>query len=98
MSNESFSPQGRDPQLWHLAQKRASFKKHFVTYLIINAFLWLLWYFTGAETYGRGIPWPVWPTFGWGIGLLFHYMGAYVTTGSDAVEKEYQKLKNNQNI
>ena len=98
MTNESITPQGKDPQLWHLAQKRASFKKHLVTYLIINAFLWLLWFFGGADTYGSGLPWPVWPTFGWGIGLVFHYMSAYVTTGSDSVEREYQKLKNNQNL
>lgn len=91
------TPEGRDPHLWNLAQKRASFKTHFSTYLIINAFLWLLWIFNnepaGSMIAGRNIPWPIWPTFGWGIGVFFHYMGAYVNTGADPVEKQYQKLK-----
>ena len=37
-------------------------------------------------------PWPVWPMFGWGIGVLFNYFGAYKSTDHLA-EREYQKLK-----
>jgi len=42
-------------------------------------------------------PWPVWPMIGWGIGLLFHFLGAYVYPKSNAVEREYEKLKKEQN-
>ena len=91
-------PEGKDPQLWQLAHRRASFKKHLATYIIINLFLWALWYFTkGKYDYSsehRLFPWPVWSTLGWGIGLLFHFINAYVSTGSNSVEKEYEKLKN----
>ena len=90
------TPQGKDPQLWHLARKRASFKSHLITYLIVNTGLWLIWYFTGARTYGAGIPWPAWSMFGWGIGLASHYVSAYVNTGHSSVEKEYDKLTQNQ--
>jgi hypothetical protein len=91
-------PEGKDPQLWQTAHKRASFKRHLTTYAVINLFFWILWYFTNGDhdysaerTY---LPWPVWPMIGWGIGLAFHYIGAYVSMGNNLVEKEYDKLKN----
>jgi hypothetical protein len=91
-------PEGRDPHLWQLAQRRASFKRHLATYIIINVFFWVLWYFTrGRHDYSSDygfLPWPVWPMLGWGIGLLFHFIGAYVSTGHNSVEREYDKLKN----
>jgi hypothetical protein len=34
---------------------------------------------------------------GWGIGVFFHYMGAYVYPKDNSVEREYQKLKSNNN-
>ncbi|HEU4472242.1 MAG TPA: 2TM domain-containing protein [Flavisolibacter sp.] len=90
------TPEGKDPQLWNLANRRAAFKRHASTYVIVNTFLWLLWFFNGAKNAGDGLPWPVWPMFGWGIGLVFHYINAYVSTGSNSVEKEYEKLKQKQ--
>lgn len=85
------TPQGKDPQLWMLAKRRASFKRHLATYVVINVFLWVLWTLTGADRDGSGIPWPAWTTFGWGIGLLFHYLGTY--SKSNDVEREYDKLQ-----
>jgi hypothetical protein len=96
--NYSSTPEGRDPILWQLAQKRAAFKKHLATYIIVNIFFWVLWYLTkGSRDYSSEyglVPWPAWPMFGWGIGLLFHFISAYVSTGQSAVEREYEKLKN----
>ena len=91
-------PVGKDPHLWQLARRRAAFKRHLAVYGIVNAFLWILWYFSGTDRYEESvIPWPLWSTFGWGIGLAFHYMSAYVTTGTDSVEREYNKLVQNKN-
>jgi hypothetical protein len=95
-------PEGKDPALWEIAQKRTSFKRHLVTYLIINAFLWGMWYFTGHHRADYDIedlgwhhyPWPIWTTLGWGIGLAFHFAGAYVFPHTHSVENEYEKLKN----
>jgi hypothetical protein len=88
-------PQGKDPRLWDIAKKRASFKTHLTTYLVVNAFFWALWYLTGGRTYGNdGVPWPVWPALGWGIGLAFHYFDAYVNNEHESIEKEYNKLQN----
>jgi hypothetical protein len=33
-------------------------------------------------------------TLGWGIGLAFHFYGAYYGNKYDSVQKEYEKLKN----
>ena len=90
------TPEGKDPQLWHMARKRASFKSHLTTYLIVNAGLWIIWYFTGARTYNNSIPWPAWSMFGWGIGIVSHYVAAYGNKAPDAVEKEYDKLSQKQ--
>lgn len=86
----------KDKQLWEIAQKRASFKRHLMTYLVVNAFLWAVWAMTGSHRYNGGMPWPLWSTLGWGIGLAFHYFGAYVYPGDSSVEREYEKLKNKQ--
>jgi len=100
------APEGKDPELWEIAQKRASFRNHFITYVIINAFLWGVWFFTGNHHKSFDIidgwddhnyPWPIWTTLGWGIGLAFHFANAYVFPKSNSVEREYQKLKNQQN-
>jgi hypothetical protein len=86
------TPEGRDPQLWHLARRRASFRVHLGVYLIMSVVFWLLWSFTNDPQYNDGLPWPVWPMLGWGIGVAFHYIGAFVSHRSNAVEREYQKL------
>jgi hypothetical protein len=78
----------RDAETWEIAKRRVSFKNHLATYLAVNAFLWGLWYFTGA---GKGY-WPIWTTGGWGIGLFFHFLGAYVFPRESSVEREYEKM------
>jgi hypothetical protein len=88
-------PEGKDAQLWQLAQRRAAFKRHLATYLVINAFLWVIWFFTEGDRHRGGIPWPAWTTAGWGVGLFFQYINAYVSTGQGSVEKEYDQLKKN---
>lgn len=91
----------KDPQLWEIAKKRASFKGHLATYLVVNGFFWAIWYFSGShdreEIFEAPFPWPVWPMLGWGVGLVFHYIGAYVFPKSNSAEEEYQKLLKEKN-
>jgi hypothetical protein len=92
---------GKDPDLWRIAQKRAKFKKHAFTYVVINLFFWILWLISGNRWHGGmhwggGLPWPVWPMLGWGIGLAFNYFDAYQNPKSTLAEKEYEKLKREQ--
>jgi predicted membrane protein len=86
----------KDAALWELAKKRASFKTSLSVYVIVNVFLWALWFFTNDNNYGNNVsrlPWPIWPTLGWGVGIAFQYFGAYIAPKSISVENEYQKLK-----
>ena len=88
----------RNPELWHLAKKRAGFKRHLLTYVLVNSGLWLLWYY-GTSSFEKSgeIPWPIWPTLGWGIGLFFDYAGTYKVFGSGpfSAEREYEALTRN---
>jgi hypothetical protein len=83
----------RDEVLWRVAKKRAEFKRQLITYIFINILVWLIWAFTGITKGELTFPWPIFVTFGWGIGLAFSYFGAYVNQGQSLEEKEYEKLK-----
>jgi hypothetical protein len=78
----------KDEQLWRQAKARADFKTHLATYLIINGMLWIIWLFTGGI---NSYPWPIWPTAGWGVGVIFNFLAVY--RFGNTVEKEYEKLK-----
>ncbi len=90
----------KDERLWRIAKKRAAFKRHLASYVIVNGFLWVLWYITGGYEVGfsKGnifTAWPIWSTLGWGIGLAFSYVDAYhQTSKEDSVQREYDKLRN----
>jgi hypothetical protein len=90
--------ENKDEQLWRIAKKRAGFKKHLASYVIINGFLWAVWLFTrGSNDFQDmnegGLPWPMWCTLGWGFGLAFSYYNAYMDNRDADIQKEYQKLK-----
>lgn len=87
----------RDEKLWKIARKRAEFKKHLLTYVVVNMFLWGLWLFGGIRHNDFSFPWPAFVSFGWGIGLAFNYVGAYSGFRDSLTEREYQKLINKQN-
>jgi Flp pilus assembly protein TadB len=85
MNNEQ-----RDEQLWQIAKARAGFKWGLFSYLIVNAFLVVVWFFTsGIDSYF----WPVWVMLGWGVGLAFQYFQAYHGTKFLTAAEEYEKLK-----
>ncbi|MCW3127443.1 MAG: hypothetical protein JWO03_3101 [Bacteroidetes bacterium] len=88
----------KDERLWKIAKKRAGFKKHLATYIIVNGFLWAIWFVTeSGEVDVRHFynAWPIWTTLGWGIGLAFNYVSAYHSVGADdSVQREYDRLKN----
>jgi len=96
MEQQSTNSSEKDPQLWAIAKKRAGFKRDLVYYFVINAFMWIIWLLTGAKTGSRGIPWPVWSTVGWGIGMIIYYFSAFRFPEENAAEKEYEKLKKKQ--
>ena len=92
MENQTNDNINKNLQLMAIARKRVKFKEQLGTYIAVNSILWLIWLFTSQEN--KGLPWPAWTSIGWGIGLIFSYAKAYKTPTDDAIEKEYQKLKN----
>lgn len=99
MNNEQLPQNEKDAALWEIAKKRAKFKKTLVTYVIVNIFLWCLWYFQGHDftTNFNRWPWPLWVTLGWGVGLALQYSDAYISPKSISIQNEYEKLKNKSN-
>ena len=85
-----------EEQIYEEAKKRVEEKKgfyiHLTIYIVVNIGLVLLWAFAAD----RGFPWFVFPLGGWGIGLLFHYLGVFVFEGKSdraAIEKEAEKIR-----
>ncbi len=84
-----------DERLWRIARKRAAFKRSLFVYLVVNAFLWAIWWFTIGKDRGfEQNPWPVWVMLGWGVGLGFQYFDAYNGSKNDIAIEEFKKLKN----
>ena len=88
-----------EEQIYEQAKKRVEEKKgffiHFTVYIVVNIMLVLIWAFAA----GGGFPWFIFPLGGWGIGLLFHFLGVFVFEGKTdkaAIEKEVGKSKREQ--
>lgn len=87
----------RDEHLWKLAKKRADFKRSLFVYIVINIFLWIIWWFSAGHKYDwNGVPWPLWVMLGWGIGIVMQYRDAYGGNREDLTDREYKKLKERQ--
>lgn len=48
-------------------RKRRELAGHLMAFILVNTFVVIIWYVTGA-----GFFWPVFPIFAWGIGVVFH--------------------------
>jgi hypothetical protein len=83
--------QQRDERLWRIAKSRAGFKSHLITYLVINAGFWAIWFI--SDNNHSGTPWPIWPGLGWGIGLAFQYFNAFHRDPFGDTLREYEKLQ-----
>ncbi|MEM1513560.1 MAG: 2TM domain-containing protein [Candidatus Thermoplasmatota archaeon] len=82
-------------ELERIAIKRAegkiAFYTHLLIYIVVNIFLFIIWYFSSDKKF----PWFIFSLFGWGIGLITHFIHAFSSTFVDKlVKKEYEKLKN----
>jgi len=89
-----------EDEIYRRARKRVEDKKsfivHLMVYLVVNAGLAMIWLLTS-----RGYPWFIWPLFGWGIGLTFHFLGVFffdrdTSWERSEVEKEADRMRHNQ--
>ena len=88
---EAAIAQGEESTAEARARKRAKSYTgllwHIGTFVVINAFLWVLDIVAGAP----GIQWAYWITIFWGIGLAFHVL-AYLIDDSGVEERKYRKF------
>ena len=80
-----------EEQIYDTAKERVmqkrDFYSHLMVYIVVNAALIGIWYFT-RSTY----PWFIWPLAGWGIGLIFHGLDVFMFhRGSAWEQREIQK-------
>ena len=87
-------PSLRDQRLWQIARARTKFQSHVVVYTLVNAGLWLLWALL-PESHGRHeLPWPLWTSLFWGLGLALQGFAAYSRlNGGERTQREYERLR-----
>ena len=89
------TPEERREAAIQRIKAKHDFKVHLMIYLIINTMLVLIWAFTsGGASGARGFFWPMFPIFGWGIGVSINgyvaYKGNYYTEAQ--IEREMRNL------
>lgn len=79
----------REQAIKRLEEKR-DFRQHVAIYMLVNAGLTFIWFITGSGGYF----WPIWPIFGWGIGIVAHGYQAYGTRpiAEEEIEREMKHL------
>jgi|WetSurMetagenome_2_1015567.scaffolds.fasta_scaffold105839_1 hypothetical protein len=86
-----------EAEIYQVARKRVEEKKgfytHLASYVVVNAMLVIIWAITNP-----GYPWFIWPLAGWGIGVIFHFLGVFAFNKGTAweskeIEKEAERLR-----
>lgn len=68
-------------------QTKSEFKGHLATYLIVNAGLLCIDFFSDGK-----LEWAYWSIIGWGMGVLFHAWSSLAKDSED-YEEEFQKWR-----
>jgi hypothetical protein len=69
-------------------EDRRGLQAHLLAYLLVNGFLVGIWAITGG-----GFFWPMFPMFGWGIGVAFHIWAVVSPEPSEEkIKAEMQRL------
>jgi hypothetical protein len=63
----------------HRVKQKRQFYQGLVAYVVVNAFLVLVWWMSGA-----GYPWFLWVIGGWGIGVVSHGVTVFAAPESGA--------------
>jgi hypothetical protein len=70
-------------------KKQSDFKVHLLMYVMVNAFLLVVWAMTGA-----GFFWPAFFIVGWGIGVVANAWDAYGNVPSESrIREEMERLQ-----
>ena len=71
-------------------KKQADFRVHVLVYVLVNTFLVVIWVWTGMAFF-----WPIFPIFGWGIGVGVNALDAYGphTLTERRIQREMTRLQ-----
>jgi len=74
-------------------ERRINFFVHLAIYLVVNAGLFVLWYF--VSNHGKGFAWFVIPLGGWGIGIVAHLLSVFVfdRIRERMIDREMERIK-----
>ncbi|MGI4737245.1 MAG: 2TM domain-containing protein [Janthinobacterium lividum] len=83
-----------DQRLWQIAKARTKFQSHLFVYALVNGGLWLLWaLLPGVHSHHSELPWPIWTSLFWGIGLVLQGFAAYSSLNrGQRTQREYERL------
>jgi hypothetical protein len=86
-------PSDDPPELRTRALKRLEDRRglmaHVLAYVSVNVLLVAVWVATGG-----GFFWPLFPIFGWGIGLAFHAWGVFWPEPDETqVNREIERIR-----
>ncbi len=69
-------------------QKKRDFHIHLLIYVMVNSFLVVIWWMTGAPIF-----WPIFVMAGWGIGIVANAWDAYGRVPTEGqIQHEMEKL------
>lgn len=69
-----------------IAARKLDFLRHFTIYAVVMAVLAII-----NNTTWRGYQWWLWPALGWGIGVVAHFLSAYVNQGGGLEKRMIQR-------
>ena len=72
-------------------RKRRELQAHLLAYVLVNLFLNGIWLLTMPG----GFYWPLFPLFGWGIGVAFHVWDVYSpeVPAEERIDREMTRLR-----
>jgi hypothetical protein len=73
-------------------KKKRDFRTHVLIYVLVNAFLVVIWAVTSG---GDALFWPIFPILGWGIGLAANAWDVYgrKPITEDEIRREQDRLR-----
>ena len=82
-----------EARLAKMASRRTGFKKHIAVFILLNAFLWVVWYFLFKDSEEKTFLMAIlFVLIVWLLVVIFHYLIVYKWTKSHK-EKELTSLK-----
>jgi hypothetical protein len=79
-------------QARRIARRKMDFLRHVIIYLLVMAVLAII----NNVVAGAGYQWWLWPALGWGIGVVAHFLSAFLYSGGNLekrlIQKELEKL------